>query len=138
MSTVYQQHLKEEALDSLSLVVQNNFVNAFNIAWKAAEKAGDVSEADDFVKPFVKKTAKEMLKYAWTKSPLRLYAEAVAGSKEEIEGFRTLVYARVADTASFSLSYGLEEGKLNEIVKSKCCDEVLKLYLKSLETHISE
>ncbi len=138
MSTVYQQHLKEEALDSLSLVVQNNFVNVFNAAWKAAEKAGEVSEADDFIKPFVKKTAKEMLKNAWTKSPLKAYAEAIAGSKEEIEGFCALVGVRIADTASFSLTYGLEEGKLNEVVKSKCCSEVLKLYLKSLETHVSE
>ena len=126
-------NLKEQALESLASIVVNNMLNTFNELWRDAETAGEVSESDEFVKPFVKRASKEMIKRGWVKSPLKSFAETFA--KDEMkEGVDVLLYIRLMDSASYTMTYGLEEKKLNEIVKAKCFEETARLYLKLLET----
>ena len=125
--------LKNEALESLSNIVHNNLSNVFNALWAEAEKAGEVADSEEFIKGFVKNASKEMFKKGWTKSSACDFLESTDKVDAELkEGFKVLLYVRLEDVASYSMSYGHEDGGLKEIVRSKCFSEVIKLYRKWL------
>ena len=125
--------LKSEALESLSNIVHNNMSNVFNALWAEAEKAGEVADTEEFIKGFVKAASKEMFKKGWVKSSACDFLEATSLlDAEKKEGFKVLLYVRLEDVASYSLTYGHEDGGLKEVVRSKCFCEAIKLYRKWL------
>ena len=125
--------MKIEALESFTIIIQNNMENIFTEAWKAAETAGQASADEEFVKGFVKTVAKEMFKKGWTKSNIVDYVETCPLIQDEDRsGFKMNFFARILDAESYSLSSGMAEGGLKDVVKSKCFGEVVKMYRKQL------
>lgn len=126
-------NMKIEALESFTIIIQNNMDNIFNEAWKEAETAGEASNNEEFVKEFVKTVSKKMFKMGWTKSTIVDYVEKCPLLQdEEKDGFRMNFFARILDAESYSLSSGIADGAIKDVVKSKCFGEVVKMYRKLL------
>lgn len=126
-------NMKIEALESFTIIIQNNMDNIFNEAWKAAETAGQASADEEFVKGFVKTVSKEMFKKGWTKSTIVDYVEKCPLIQDDDrDGFKMNFFARILDAESYSLSSGIADGAIKDVVKSKCFGEVVKMYRKLL------
>ena len=126
-------NMKIEALESFTIIIQNNMENIFTEAWKAAEEAGQASGDEEFVKGFVKTVAKEMFKKGWTKSTIVDYISTCPLIEDaDRDGFRMNFFARILDAESYSLSNGMADGGIKDIVKSKCFGEVVRMYKKTI------
>ncbi len=111
--------------------IGNDMNNIFLSRWQAAEKAGEVSEADEFVKPFFKGAAREMMKLGWTKSPIKdvVLEHAELGADDKAI-FKLHVYGVINDNRSYSMTTYIEECQLKEKIRSMCFEEAGKLYRK--------
>ena len=111
--------------------IGNDMNNIFLSRWQAAEKAGEVSEADEFVKPFIRGTAREMVKLGWTKSPIKdvVLEHAELGSDDKAI-FKLHVYGAINDNRSYAMTTYIKEGQLKEKICSMCFEEAAKLYRK--------
>lgn len=126
-------NMKIEALESFTIIIQNNMDNIFTEAWKSAENAGQASGEEEFVKGFVKTVSKEMFKKGWTKSAIVDYIEKCPLIQDDDrDGFKMNFFARIFDAESYSLTSGMADGGIKDIVKSKCYGEVVKMYRKML------
>jgi hypothetical protein len=111
--------------------IGNDMNNAFHLRWKDAEAAGEVSEAEEFVKPFVKAASKDMLKVGWTKNPLKdvIMENADLGADDKAI-FKLHMYGCINDNRSYALSSYIEDGQFKEKVRSLCFEEVAKTFRK--------
>lgn len=111
--------------------IVNDMNNIFLSRWQDAEKAGEVSEADEFMKPFVRVAAREMVKLGWTKSPIKdvVLEHAELGSDDKAI-FKLHVYGGINDNRSYSMTTYIKEGQLKEKICSMCFEEASKLFRK--------
>lgn len=120
--------------DVLSMYVVdlvNDMNNVFIQRWKDAEAAGEVSEAEEFVKPFVKAASKEMMKFGWTKNPAKdVVMESADFVAEDKAIFKLHVYGQMADNRSYAVSGYLDDGQFKEKVRSMCFEEAAKAFRK--------
>lgn len=111
--------------------INNDMNNVFLTRWKAAEAAGEVSEAEEFVKPFFKSTAREMMKAGWTKNPIKdVLMESVELGADDKAIFKLHLYASFNDNRSWAMSAYIEEGQFKEKIRSMCFEELAKLFRK--------
>lgn len=111
--------------------IGNDMNNIFFSRWKDAEKAGEASDAEDFVKMFVKGASKEMVKFGWTKNPIKdvVFENTELGADDKAI-FRLHVYGLMNDNRSYAMSSYIEEGLLKERIRSMCFEEAAKLFRK--------
>lgn len=122
---------RHDILNEVVVTSRNDMQNVFDQKWKEKEVAGEVADTQEFLKPFSKAVAKEMLKAGWTKSVLK---EALdAGSEfngEDLALMRMHLYSQMADARSWLMSNYLLEGKLSDKAKSMAFEEVAKTFRK--------
>lgn len=122
---------RHDVVSMYATEVSNDMNNVFVQRWKDAEAAGEVSEAEDFVKPFVKAASREMMKFGWTKNPVKdVVMEATDFVAEDKALFKLHVYGYLNDNRSYAMSGYLEDGQFKEKVRSMCFEEVAKAFRK--------
>lgn len=111
--------------------VSNDMNNVFLARWKDAEAAGEASENEDFVKMFTKGASKEMMKWGWTKNPVKdvILEHGELGADDKAI-FKLHVYGMMNDNRSWARTSFLEEGTFKEKMRSVCFEEAAKLFRK--------
>lgn len=123
--------MRFDILDEFAMTTRNDMLNVFNQKWKEKEVAGEVADTAEFLKPFSKAVAKEMIKAGWVKSLSKEAIEAGGIFDEDDQKMNRMhIFSQLMDARSWTMSNYIEEGRLDDKARSMAFEEAAKIFRK--------